>query len=186
MKLAMPRPGAGLFIQRGAKHGNGEVSELRGAFIELQPANDTVIGKIFGDAGFRDTQKVSELRFQIGISPPGGAGAAELADGNAKRIAGLYIIIGSHVIVGQDKDAGAGGRMFRVIELGGRASEQAAELHFEQREARGEARIAEAAASRGCRGIGQRLDWQPWDGPRVHGTRGNNFRFGLGRRAFAH
>ncbi len=38
------------------------MGEMRGAFVELQPADDAMVGEIFGYARFRDAQMISELR----------------------------------------------------------------------------------------------------------------------------
>ena len=44
-----------LLVEDGAKDGDNKVSEVRRTFVELEPANHTMIGEIFCDARFGDS-----------------------------------------------------------------------------------------------------------------------------------
>ncbi len=50
-----------LFVQSGTQDGDDKVSEMRRAFIELEPTNYTMIGEIFCDTGFGDSQMIRKL-----------------------------------------------------------------------------------------------------------------------------
>ena len=71
------RAQTGLFVQDRTQDGDGEVGKLRRSFIKLQPADDAVVGKVFGDAGLGDAQVLGKQRFQAGVAAAGGAGFGE-------------------------------------------------------------------------------------------------------------
>jgi hypothetical protein len=50
-----PDIGESLLVQSGAEDGGDKVGEVRCAVVELEPANDAVVGQVFGDAGFGDS-----------------------------------------------------------------------------------------------------------------------------------
>ena len=52
--------GGKLVVQRGAKDGDGEVGEARGAFVELEKPGNTVLIEIAGDLRFADAQMFSQ------------------------------------------------------------------------------------------------------------------------------
>lgn len=120
--------------------------EVRGAFVELKPSYDAVIGEIFRNAGFRDAQMVGKLRFDGVGTSTACAAAQKIGNGNAERLARLDIVIARQVRIGEEEYAGSGRRGVRVIQLDRRASKQAPELHLEERETRGKARVAVTTA----------------------------------------
>src|SRR5262245_57136099 len=151
------------------------MGKLRSAFVELKPTDHAMVGKIFGDAGFGNAKIFREQWFQTGIASASGAGFAESANRDAKRVARVYAIVGSHVIVGQDEYTRSGWRVFSVIEFCRRAGEQATQLHFKQRQARGKSRIAEATAWTGSGGLRKLLDGEAGNGARINQTRRRDF-----------
>src|SRR5271155_1772484 len=73
-------------------------------------------------------------------------GAREPADLDAKCVASADVIVRGEVGIGEEKDAWAGGSQILAGRRLRRAGEQAADLHFEARGARGEAGVARARA----------------------------------------
>ena len=156
-----------LFVEDRAKNGDGEVGELRSTFVKLQPADDAMVEKIFGDARLGDAEVIGEQGSQIGIPAARGAGARERADRYAQSVASLYMIGGSHVVVGENEDTRPGWSVLRVIKFCRGTGEQTPELHFEKAESRRKARVAETSFDAGCRRIRQRFDGNPRDGSRI-------------------
>jgi len=172
-----------LFVEVWAKDGDGKVIEVDGAFIELQPANNTMFTEIFGDAGLRNAEVIRKQRFEIGVATTGHAGARKAADGDAQSVAGFDVIVGGHIVVGEDENTGADRSMGGFVKFDRRTGEQTAKLHFKKRETRSQTRIAEAALYAGCAGIGNLLNRQARDGAAVDDTRRKDFGgFGFGRR----
>lgn len=112
------------------------MSEVIRAFVKLEPANDAMVTEIFGDARFRDAEMLRQERFD------GDAGAAiasttrDVCDGNAKRIAGFDVVVGGHIVVGENEYAGASGSTVGLVEFHGCTGEETAKLHFEQGDTR--------------------------------------------------
>jgi len=121
------------------------MSKKRRAFVELQPAHYTMVRQIFSDARFGNSQMVREFGLQSGIAASSRAAAGQMADGDTKGVARLDVIVGGEIVVGKDENAGASRRLVGLIQLGGRATQQATQLHFQERRPRGKAGVAEAA-----------------------------------------
>ena len=51
-------------IQGRPQHGDGEMCEIGCILVELQVADDAMLGQIFCDPGFGDAQMLREFRFQ--------------------------------------------------------------------------------------------------------------------------
>ena len=126
---------SGLRVQDGTKNGDGEVGEVFGAFIELQPANDAVIGQIFADSRFGNAEMLGEKRLDVDARTAIGAAASHVGDRDAQRVASFDVIVSGHIVIGENEDAGASGSAISLIEFHRRACKQPAKLHFEERKA---------------------------------------------------
>ena len=73
------------------------MGEVRGAFIELEPADDAVIGEIFCNARFGDAEMFGELRLERIRAAPAGAPAQKIADGDPQSLACLDVVIAGEV-----------------------------------------------------------------------------------------
>ena len=113
---------------------------------------------------------IGQKRFEIGVAAAGHAGASEAADGDAQSVAGFDVIVGGHVIVGEDENTGTGGSMGGFVEFDRRTCKQTAKLHFEKRKTRGQTGIAEAALDAGQSRIRNLLDRKARDGAAVDDT----------------
>ena len=123
-----------------------------------------MVGEIFRDASLGNAQMIGEQCFQIGIAAAGHAGARKSADRDAQGVAGFHMVVGSHVVVGEDEDAWPGGSMIGVIKFCGRTGEQTTELHFEQRKTGRKARVAETSLDAGGAGIRHLFDGEARNG----------------------
>jgi hypothetical protein len=68
-------------VQSWMEDGNQKVGEMRGALIHLKPADHAMVRKVFGDASFRYSEMLSELRLDglaVARRSP-----KQLADGDA-------------------------------------------------------------------------------------------------------
>ena len=136
---------SGLGVQDGAEDGDDEMGEMLGAFVELEPADDAMVAEIFGDARFRNAEMIREKRFDGDAGAAIAAAACHVGDGDAKRVAGFDVIVGRHIVVGQNENARTSRSAVGLIEFHGGTGEQTTKLHFEKRDARRESGIAEAA-----------------------------------------
>src|SRR5690349_17031015 len=107
---------------------------MGGTFVELEPANNAVVGQIFSYSRFRDAQMLRELRFDGIDATTGRAAAKKIRDGDAEGLASFDVVVAGEIGIGEKENAGACGNGSVVVELDGIAVEQAAKLHFEQRE----------------------------------------------------
>src|SRR5258707_3514348 len=121
------------------------MSEVIRAFVELEPTDDAMVAEIFGDARFGNTEVIGEERFDGDAGAAIAAAARHVGDGDAKRVASFDVVVGGHVVVGENEDAGASGSAVGLIEFHRGTGKQAAKLHFEKRDARRESGIAETA-----------------------------------------
>src|SRR5690349_15484871 len=129
--------------------------KMRSVFIELKVAHDTVIGEIFGEARFSDAQMLGQAGLDgIGAAAATGSIAQEARRSYAQSLARLNVVVGGKIGITQKQHAGTGGGAIRFVELQGRAGQQPAELHFQEREAGRKTWIAIATAhsSTGIRG----------------------------------
>src|ERR1041384_6128154 len=94
---------------------------------------------------------------------------------DTQTVAGFYIEVGSHVVVSQNKNTGAGRRVRGVFEFCGRTGEQAAELHLEQGQARSQTGITETPFHAGSGGFRNLFDGNARDGSAIHRARRKNF-----------
>src|SRR5271170_6196384 len=128
---------AWLLVQCGAYDGGHKLGEVRCAFVELKPADHTVIGEIFCHARFRDAEMFGELRLERISATPACPATQKISHGDAQSLASFDVIIAGEIGIGEDKNAGADGSVIRVTKFYRRTSQQAAKLHFEQRQSRG-------------------------------------------------
>jgi len=85
------------------------MSEVGGAFVELQVAHDTVIGEIFCYARFGNSKMFRQARLDgIGATATG-ATAQKTADGDTQRLAWFNIVVGGKVGVAKEKHSGTNG-----------------------------------------------------------------------------
>jgi len=149
---------SGLRVQDGAEDRDDEMGEMFGALVELKPANHAVVAEIFGDARFRNAEMISKERLDGDAGAAIAAAARHVGDGDAKRVAGFDVIVGCHIVVGENEDARASRSVSGLIEFYGGAGEEPAELHLEKRDARRESRVAEAAFYAGAGDFGGGFD----------------------------
>jgi hypothetical protein len=105
---------------------------VRSALIQLKPANNAVIGKIFCDPRFRDAQVLGELWLDGIRTSTARSAAQEIPDGDAQGLTSLDVVITGQIGIGQNKYTGAHGRVISLSEFDRRTSKQAAKLHFEE------------------------------------------------------
>ena len=110
------------------------MGEVRGAFIELQPPNDTMIGEIFCDARFRYAEMFGKLRLQRIGAAPACTTAQKVPHGDAQGLAGFDVVIAGEVRIREYEDSRPHGSVVRFAEFYRRTSQQAAKLHFEKRQ----------------------------------------------------
>jgi len=162
-------------VKIGAKHSNCEVTEVDGAFIELQPAHDAMVRQVLCDASLGNAKVVSKKRLEVSIAATRRSGTRKVADCDAQRVAGLDVVIRGHVVVGEDENARAGGSVSGIVEFDGRAQEESAKLHFKKRETRCEARVAEAAFDTGRTRVGNLFDRKTRNGAAIDSAGRKNF-----------
>jgi len=73
------------------------MGKVRGTFIELQPADDAVIGEIFCNARFRYAEMFGELRFERIRTAAARAASQKISDGDAQRLTGFNIVIAGEI-----------------------------------------------------------------------------------------
>ena len=134
------------------------MSEVIRAFVKLEPTNNAMVAEIFGDARFGNAEMLGEERFDGDAGAVIAAAARHVGYGDTESIASLDVVVGRHVVVGKNENAGASGSVSSLIELHSGAGQQTAELHFEKRDARRESGIAEAAFYAGAGGFGGGFD----------------------------
>jgi hypothetical protein len=153
------------------------MGEMRGAFVELEPADHAVIGEIFCDARFGYAEMLGKLRLEGIRTTAASATAQKIPDGNAESLTGFDVVVAGEVGIGEDENAWAHRSVVRLAKLYGRTGEQAAKLHFEKRQSRGEAGITRTAAHGQPSRVTNRFDRECGDGATMRGPR----RFGIGR-----
>ena len=168
-------PAAGLFVQRGANDGSHKMREVRSAFIQLEPANDAMIGEIFCYARFRNAEMFGELRLERIGAATACSTPQEISNGDAQSLAGLDVVVAGQVGIGEDEDAGTDGRMIRFAKFHRRAGQQAAELHFEKRQSGGEARISGTATNARPAGFSDGFNGELRNGTALHRSRRSGF-----------
>ena len=109
-----------------------------------------MIGKVFGDARLWNSEMIGKLRLDRFRPATARAAAQKVADGNAKSLTSFDVVVAGEVGVREHEDTRANWSADRFVELGWLASEQAAKLHFQQAEARGQSRIAVPAFHAGA------------------------------------
>ena len=135
-----------LLVRDRAKNGDGEVREKRCAFVKLQPAHDAVLFQILPDARFVDAEMIGELFLQVGAFAAAAPAAKQIPDTDAQCLAGFDVVVASLVRIGDEENTRASRCVFWLIHRVQRTGQQAAELRFEMRYARGKRRIARARA----------------------------------------
>src|SRR5579859_4615432 len=69
------------------------MGKVRSALIQLQPANNAVIGKIFCDPRFRDAQVLGKLRLDGIRTSAAGSAAQEIPNGDAQGLTRFDVVI---------------------------------------------------------------------------------------------
>ena len=126
-----------------------------------------MFAKIFGDASFWNTEIIGEQRFQVGVATTSHSSARKVSDRDTQRVASFYVVVGRHVVIGEDEDTWAGRSMSGLIKLCSRTGQQAAQLHFKKRKTRSKTGIAEASLHAGSTGIGNGFNREPRYGAAV-------------------
>lgn len=130
----------GLFdVERRPQQRNCEVREVRGVLVELQPANDAMLGEIRGHLRVVDRKVLGHLRtqrsFSFGARATAGASRArELAGADAQCLACLHVVVRHQIRIGEQKNARAGRRVFQFIHSMEWRGDQASEHGFQLRE----------------------------------------------------
>src|SRR5579863_129863 len=106
---------APLFVQGGVEDGDEEVGEVGRTFVHLQPADDAMVGKVFGDASLGYTQVLGKLGLDGRLVASCGAAADQIGNGDAQSLAGLDVIVGCEVGIGKDPNAGSSGSAIGVV-----------------------------------------------------------------------
>jgi hypothetical protein len=70
-----PHFGGGSIVECWPEHGNYEMREMRRVLVELEVTRDTVVGEIFCDTRFGNTEMLGEAGLD-GLRAPATAGAA--------------------------------------------------------------------------------------------------------------
>jgi hypothetical protein len=135
-----------LIVQRRAKNGNDEVSEMRSSFIQLQPTHHAVVGEIFGYAAFGDAEIFGQPRFYRIDAAAARATAKQVANGDAERRARFDVVVACKIGIGEHQYAGTRRSVIGLTQLRRRTAQQSPKLHFENRQTGGEPRIAGAPA----------------------------------------
>jgi hypothetical protein len=106
------------------------MGEVRGTFVKLKVANDTMVGEIFCDTRFGNAEMISEARFDgLGAASTGGA-AQKTANGNAQGLARFDIIVRGEIGIAEKEHAGTNRGAIGFAKLQWRARQQSPELHF--------------------------------------------------------
>jgi len=159
------------------------------AFVHLQPTNDAMVGQVLGNARFRDTEVLGELRLDR-FSPAGRATTQKIGNGDSQGLTCLHIIVGSELAIGEHPDAWPRRGRSRIFQLGRIAGQEPSKIHFELGEPRREPWIARASPKRGSRRFGftfkdargQGRDWTLFDYGLRSGRWGDAGFFGRGGR----
>src|SRR5277367_2684640 len=147
-----------LLVQRGTNDGRHKMSEVRSAFVKLQPADNAVIGEIFCHTSFWYAEMFGKLRLERIRAAAAGPASQKISDGDAQSLAGFNVVIAGEIGIGEDENSGTDGRVIRFAKFYGRAGQQAAQLHFEKRQSGGETRISGTAADARTAGLSNRFD----------------------------
>src|ERR1700723_224478 len=118
-----------------------------------------------------------KLRLEGIRATPACATPQKIPDGDAESLTGFDVIVAGEVGIREDENAGADGSVVRFAKFYGRAGEQAAKLHFQKRQSRGEAGITRTAAHARSSRIANRFDGDRGDSAAMRGLR----RSGIGR-----
>jgi len=153
------------------------MGEVRGAFVELEPPDNTMIGEIFCHARFRYAEMFGKLRLQGIRTTAACAAAQEISYGDAQSLTSFDIVIACEFGLDEEEDAGPHGSMVRFAKSYRRTAQQAAELHFKKRQSGGQAGIARTAAHTWPGRLANRFD-ERGDGASIRGfRRSGNDRF---------
>ena len=108
---------SGLRVQNRPEDGDDEVGEVFGTFVQLEPADDAMVAEIFGNARFWNAKMIRKKRFDGDAGAAIAAAARHVGDGDAKRVAGFDVVVGGHIVVGENKNAGTSRSAIGLIEL---------------------------------------------------------------------
>jgi hypothetical protein len=142
-------PSAELIVERGTKHCSDKMREVRCTFIQLQITYDAVVGKIFCYTAFGNAEMLCEARLD-GFSATASGSTQKTADGDAQSLARFNVVVSGKIGIAKKERAGSDGGAVSFAEPKRRATQQAAKLHFQERESRRKARIAVATTQRRC------------------------------------
>ena len=108
--------------------------KMRSTFVELEPADDAMIGEIFCYASFGNAEMFGELRLERIGAPAACAAAQKISDGDAQGLACFDIVVAGEVGIGEDENARTHGSVICVTKFHWRAGQETAKLHFEERQ----------------------------------------------------
>lgn len=83
-----------LLVESGMEHGNEEVSEVRGAFVHLQPADHAVVGQILRDTRLRNAEVIGKPRSNR-LTATHGTTAKKIRNRHTQGLACFHVIIGA-------------------------------------------------------------------------------------------
>src|SRR5579859_7081318 len=98
---------SGSIVECGAQDGGDEMGEVRSAVVELQIANNTVVGEIFGYASFRDAKMIGETRLDGFRAAAAGGAAKKTANSDAQGLAGFDVVVGGKIGIAEKQHSGA-------------------------------------------------------------------------------
>src|SRR6266404_6093009 len=124
--LATPKS----IVERGTQDSGHKVREVRSALVKLKVAHDAMVGEIFCDPGFGDTEVISKARLDGLRAPSAGGAAQETANSDAQSLARLDIIVGGKVGIAEQQHPWTNGRAISFAEFQRGARQQTPKLHF--------------------------------------------------------
>ena len=123
-----------LIVQSGTQNSDDKVGKMGRAFIELEPADDAMIGEIFCYASLGNAEMFGELRLEGVGASAACAAAQKISDGDAERLAGFDVIVAGEVGIGEDENTGTDRSVICVTKFHWRAGQETAKLHLEERQ----------------------------------------------------
>ena len=144
-------------IEDWPQDGDGEVGQVIGVLVQLEPADHALVCQVLGSSSLRDGQMLGHAgakRASCGFSGGVAAILKQITHSDSQGLAGLDVVVRQLVIVREEEDAWPGGSAVGLVRPGGRSNQQAAQLRFQEGNARREARIASPTARGGQPGRG--------------------------------
>ena len=124
-------PAIQLFIGHWAQHRDGEVCQVSGTLVELQPSDGAMILEVTRDARLGDAQVLGQTLLQQAGILGAAAAAKQVSDANTQSLAGLDVIVGNLIGVRKKQHTRPSWGLVRIVQRGQRARQKAAKLRFE-------------------------------------------------------